>query len=138
MAHLYSQFLSNSALHDRRMFFSDWLLETNRGLLVEGLWFYRSAEGLSVPEDPEVVGDPEGAELQNERLEGGVGLVAERARRRELGWRGVVAAEEGHVLGFESLFSDRCPVVQERRHVGIGAVVHQRDGGVVGKELEIK
>jgi len=38
---------------------------------------YPSSEGFSGLDDPEVVGDAEGGELKDERLEGRVGLIVE-------------------------------------------------------------
>ena len=88
---------------------------------------YRSSECFSVPKDPQVVGDPESAELKNERLEGRVGLYVEcgvhgGARR------GRSVVEQSKVVLIHPHVIDHGEVLKEYGDVRLGAVVHQLDG----------
>ena len=49
------------------------------------IYTYGSAEVFAVPEDPEEVGDEEGAEHEDGREEGGVGLLLDGVALRDVG-----------------------------------------------------
>ncbi len=90
----------------------------------------RSAECFSVSENSEVIGDPEGTELEDEGLEGRVRLDVEgRVRHRS---RSVHVVEHGLVVDPEHVVVvvEAGEVLKESPDVGLGAVVHQLDGRV--------
>lgn len=106
-------------------------------LELDQLGNHRSPKGLSVPEYSEVVGNPEGAELQDEGLEGRVGLdvesrVNDRGRRtgHVVKERLVIKAAHGLLLLTHS------QVMKECRNVRLCTVLHQLDGWMCTKKLK--
>jgi hypothetical protein len=100
---------------------------------------YRSSKGLSVSEYSEVVGNPEGAELQDEGLEGCVGLDVE-GRVNNGGRRTGHVVEERLIVeaAHGLLLLAHGQVVEECGNVRLCAIIDQLDRWMCTEKLNIK